>query len=76
LAATPAEYRLNGSSRAFSLPFREAELSLEAHARLFASDLPRVAKLVASSGIKQSEVKQSASRGGQASFLAVLGAGD
>ena len=31
--------------------------SPEAHARLFASDLPRVAKLVESSGIKQSEAK-------------------
>jgi hypothetical protein len=29
----------------------------QAHARLFASDLLRVAKLVESSGIKQSEVK-------------------
>jgi hypothetical protein len=32
-------------------------MSPEAHAKLFASDLPRVAKLVASSGIKQSEAK-------------------
>jgi tripartite-type tricarboxylate transporter receptor subunit TctC len=40
-----------------TVPFPEAEMSPEAHARLFASDLPRVAKLVASSGIKQSEAK-------------------
>jgi tripartite-type tricarboxylate transporter receptor subunit TctC len=40
-----------------TVPFPEAELSPEAHAKLFASDLPRVAKLVASSGIKQSEAK-------------------
>jgi hypothetical protein len=29
----------------------------EAHARLFATDLPRVAKLVESSGIKANEAK-------------------
>ena len=40
-----------------TVPFPEAEMSAEAHARLFASDLPRVAKLVESSGIKQSEAK-------------------
>jgi tripartite-type tricarboxylate transporter receptor subunit TctC len=40
-----------------TVPFPETEMSPEAHARLFASDLPRVAKLVESSGIKQSEVK-------------------
>ncbi len=40
-----------------TLPFPEAELTPEAHARLFASDLPRVAKLVESSGIKASEAK-------------------
>jgi tripartite-type tricarboxylate transporter receptor subunit TctC len=40
-----------------SVPFPEAEMSAEAHARLFASDLPRVAKLVESSGIKASEAK-------------------
>ncbi|MEA2874960.1 MAG: hypothetical protein QOF14_156 [Hyphomicrobiales bacterium] len=40
-----------------TLPFPEAEMSPEAHARLFASDLPRVAKLVESSGIKASEAK-------------------
>ena len=32
-------------------------MSPEAHARLFASDLPRVTKLVENSGIKQSEAK-------------------
>jgi tripartite-type tricarboxylate transporter receptor subunit TctC len=40
-----------------TVPFPEAEMSPEAHAKLFASDLPRVAKLVESSGIKQSEAK-------------------
>ena len=40
-----------------TLPFPEAELTPEAHAKLFASDLPRVAKLVESSGIKASEAK-------------------
>jgi tripartite-type tricarboxylate transporter receptor subunit TctC len=35
-----------------SLPFPEQDLTPEAHARLFAADLPRVAKLVESSGIK------------------------
>jgi tripartite-type tricarboxylate transporter receptor subunit TctC len=40
-----------------TLPFPESEMSPEAHARLFASDLPRVAKLVESSGIKASEAK-------------------
>jgi tripartite-type tricarboxylate transporter receptor subunit TctC len=40
-----------------TLPFPEAEMTPEAHARLFASDLPRVAKLVESSGIKASEAK-------------------
>jgi tripartite-type tricarboxylate transporter receptor subunit TctC len=40
-----------------TVPFPEAELSPEAHAKLFASDLPRVAKLVASSGIKAGEAK-------------------
>jgi tripartite-type tricarboxylate transporter receptor subunit TctC len=40
-----------------TVPFPEAEMSPEAHARLFAADLPRVAKLVESSGIKQSEAK-------------------
>jgi hypothetical protein len=32
-------------------------LTPEAHARLFAADLPRVAKLIESSGIKASEAK-------------------
>jgi tripartite-type tricarboxylate transporter receptor subunit TctC len=40
-----------------TVPFPEAEMSPEAHAKLFASDLPRVAKLVESSGIKASEAK-------------------
>jgi tripartite-type tricarboxylate transporter receptor subunit TctC len=40
-----------------SVPFSEAEMSPEAHAKLFASDLPRVAKLVESSGIKAGEAK-------------------
>src|SRR4051812_29284355 len=40
-----------------TLPFPEAELTPEAHARLFASDLPRVAKLVETSGVKPAEAK-------------------
>jgi tripartite-type tricarboxylate transporter receptor subunit TctC len=40
-----------------TLPFPENEMTPEAHARLFATDLPRVAKLVESSGIKASEAK-------------------
>jgi tripartite-type tricarboxylate transporter receptor subunit TctC len=40
-----------------TVPFPVAEMTPEAHARLFASDLPRVAKLVESSGIKASEAK-------------------
>src|SRR3954447_14407667 len=40
-----------------TLPFPEAELTPEAHARLFASDLPRVAKLVENSGVKPAEAK-------------------
>jgi tripartite-type tricarboxylate transporter receptor subunit TctC len=40
-----------------TLPFPENELTPEAHARLFAADLPRVAKLVESSGIKASEAR-------------------
>jgi tripartite-type tricarboxylate transporter receptor subunit TctC len=40
-----------------SLPFPEQDLTPEAHARLFAADLPRVAKLVESSGIKAGEAK-------------------
>jgi tripartite-type tricarboxylate transporter receptor subunit TctC len=40
-----------------TLPFPEQELTPEAHARLFAADLPRVAKLVESSGIKAGEAK-------------------
>ena len=40
-----------------TLPFPDSELTPEAHARLFVADLPRVAKLVESSGIKASEAK-------------------
>ena len=40
-----------------TVPFPEAEMTPAAHARLFASDLPRVTKLVESSGIKASEAK-------------------
>ena len=40
-----------------TLPFPNEELTPEAHARLFAADLPRVAKLIESSGIKASEAK-------------------
>lgn len=40
-----------------TVPFPDAEMTPAAHARLFASDLPRVAKLVESSGIKASEAK-------------------
>ena len=40
-----------------TLPFPDADMTPEAHARLFAADLPRVAKLVESSGIKASEAK-------------------
>jgi tripartite-type tricarboxylate transporter receptor subunit TctC len=40
-----------------TVPFPDAEMTPQAHAKLFASDLPRVAKLVESSGIKQSEAK-------------------
>jgi tripartite-type tricarboxylate transporter receptor subunit TctC len=40
-----------------SVPFPAAEMTPEGHAKLFASDLPRIAKLVESSGIKQSEAK-------------------
>jgi tripartite-type tricarboxylate transporter receptor subunit TctC len=40
-----------------TVPFPADQMSPEAHAKLFASDLPRVAKLVESSGIKQGEAK-------------------
>jgi tripartite-type tricarboxylate transporter receptor subunit TctC len=40
-----------------TLPFPDNEMTPDAHARLFATDLPRVAKLVESSGIKASEAK-------------------
>ena len=40
-----------------TVPFPDNELTPEAHARLFAADMPRVAKLVESSGIMASEAK-------------------
>ena len=40
-----------------TLPFPDNEMTPEAHARLFATDLSRVATLVESSGIKASEAK-------------------
>jgi tripartite-type tricarboxylate transporter receptor subunit TctC len=40
-----------------TLPYPEKELSPEAHARLFAADLPRVARLVEASGAKPSEAQ-------------------
>lgn len=40
-----------------TLPFPDAEMTPEAHAKLFASDLPRVAKLVETSGVKAGEAK-------------------
>jgi len=40
-----------------TLPFASDEQSPEAHSRLFAADLPRVAKLVASSGARPSEAQ-------------------
>lgn len=40
-----------------TVPFPEKELSPEAHARLFAADLPRVAKLVEASGARPSEAQ-------------------
>ena len=40
-----------------TLPFPAAEQSPEAHAKLFTADLPRVAKLVESSGAKPSEAQ-------------------
>jgi hypothetical protein len=39
------------------VPFPEQEQTPEAHARLFAADLTRVAKLVESSGVKAAEAK-------------------
>ena len=38
-------------------PYPEKELSPEAHARLFAADLPRVAKLVEASGARPSDAQ-------------------
>jgi tripartite-type tricarboxylate transporter receptor subunit TctC len=40
-----------------TVPFPAKEQSPEAHARLFAADLPRVAKLVESSGARPSEAQ-------------------
>jgi tripartite-type tricarboxylate transporter receptor subunit TctC len=40
-----------------TVPFAETDQSPEAHARLFAADLPRVAKLVESSGARPSEAQ-------------------
>lgn len=40
-----------------TVPFPDDQLSPEAHARLFAADMPRVAKLIESSGIKATEAK-------------------
>jgi tripartite-type tricarboxylate transporter receptor subunit TctC len=40
-----------------TLPFPTQDLTPEAHARLFAADLPRVAKLIQSAGVKASEAK-------------------
>jgi tripartite-type tricarboxylate transporter receptor subunit TctC len=40
-----------------TLPFPESEMTPEAHARLFAADLPRVAKLVETAGVKAGEAK-------------------
>ncbi len=40
-----------------TVPYPDKELSAEAHARLFAADLPRVAKLVEASGAKPGEAK-------------------
>jgi tripartite-type tricarboxylate transporter receptor subunit TctC len=40
-----------------TVPFPEKDLSPEAHARLFAADLPRVAKLVEASGARPSEAQ-------------------
>jgi tripartite-type tricarboxylate transporter receptor subunit TctC len=40
-----------------SLPFPDKEMSPEAHAQLFAADLPRVAQLIESSGAKPTEAK-------------------
>ena len=40
-----------------SLPFPDKDMSPEAHAKLFAADLPRVTQLVESSGAKAAEAK-------------------
>lgn len=40
-----------------TVPFPADQMSPEAHAKLFAEDLPRIAKLVETSGVKASEAK-------------------
>ncbi len=40
-----------------TVPFPEKDLTPEAHGRLFAADLPRVAKLIESAGVKAGEAK-------------------
>jgi tripartite-type tricarboxylate transporter receptor subunit TctC len=40
-----------------SLPFPPDQLTPAAHAKAFAADMPRVAELVASAGIKAAEAK-------------------
>ena len=40
-----------------TMPYPDKELTPEAHAKLFAADLPRVAKLVESSGAKATEAQ-------------------
>ena len=40
-----------------TVPFPADQMSPEAHAKLFAEDMPRIAKLVESSGVKASEAK-------------------
>ncbi|MBX9646160.1 MAG: tripartite tricarboxylate transporter substrate binding protein BugD [Xanthobacteraceae bacterium] len=58
LRAALADPALRGKLKELgTLPFPDDQLTPEAHARLFASDMPRVAKLVESSGIKASEAK-------------------
>jgi tripartite-type tricarboxylate transporter receptor subunit TctC len=58
LRAALADPALRGKLKELgTLPFPDDQLTPEAHARLFAADMPRVAKLVESSGIKASEAK-------------------
>jgi tripartite-type tricarboxylate transporter receptor subunit TctC len=40
-----------------TVPYPDKELTPEAHAKLFAADLPRVAKLVEASGAKATEAQ-------------------